>query len=331
MTILSAAVIGLGQAGSRFDEEPRGTVWSHAGAYLALPEVFQLVAGADIDAENRARFARRVPDAALYENGARLMAEVRPDVVSICTPPNGRAELVTALLDAHRPRALICEKPLEVCTEDRQRIVARCASENIPLIVNYNRRYASPYRVACDAIRSGEIGDLVAVTVASPNRLWSIGSHAVNLLTYLADDRVVDWAAMPISSLEEDGEPAADVLCRFSRGVAGRLITMGRRAELIFEADAVGSEGRVRIEENGRRTLLQRFEASETLTGYRTLSAATEIAVADKEESPFVNLMTETHATVVNNGPIASAGDSVAAGERLLDAITELCGRYRAA
>lgn len=110
--MLSAAVIGLGQAGSSFDEEPRPVTWSHAGAYLAVADRYQLAGGAGINKDNRNRFAARCPHAAVFAHGAEMVAEVKPDVVSVCTPPAGRADVVEGLLAAHRPKGLICEKPL---------------------------------------------------------------------------------------------------------------------------------------------------------------------------------------------------------------------------
>jgi hypothetical protein len=40
-----AAIIGLGQIGNQFDDDPkRSVVWTHAGAYECVPEV-ELIAG----------------------------------------------------------------------------------------------------------------------------------------------------------------------------------------------------------------------------------------------------------------------------------------------
>ena len=54
--LLRSAVVGLGKSGSLFDEEPRKVIWSHAGAYLGLPDQFRLVGGSDLLDENLARF-----------------------------------------------------------------------------------------------------------------------------------------------------------------------------------------------------------------------------------------------------------------------------------
>ena len=77
-----------------------------------------------------------------------MVAETKPDVVSVCTPAAGRADLVTRLLEAHRPRLIVCEKPLETSAAGRQRIVEACARTDVRLVVNYTRRYEHVYRAA---------------------------------------------------------------------------------------------------------------------------------------------------------------------------------------
>ena len=240
-------MVGLGQVGSRFDEESRPGVWSHAGAYLAMTERFELAGGADIDAENRDRFTGRCPGIPVFAEARDMMRDVRPDVLSLCTPPEGRAGLAGALLDVHRPRVLICEKPLELTAAARQRLVDTCTDAGVPLLVNYNRRYAGIYRDVRKEVTGGRLGSVTSITVTAPNRLWSIGSHAVNLLLFFAGEAPAAYRILPLPALDERGEPAADLLCRFPSGAAGRVVTAGFCDMLLFEVDIVGREGRIRI------------------------------------------------------------------------------------
>ncbi len=325
MTVLTAAIVGLGQVGSRFDDEPRGAVWSHAGAYLALADRFSLTGGADLDTGNLEHFSARVPTADIFDSGADMVRTCRPDVLSVCTPPAARADLIEELIDLHKPAALICEKPMDLGKESRQRIVDCCAAANVLLIVNYNRRFASGYRNAREAVEQGRIGDLVSVTVTSPNRLWSIGTHAANLLLYFGGDAIDSVVAMPIESLYEDGEPAADVMVRFSGGVAGRLNTSGKKSALILEVDVIGTSGRIRIEDDGRRVVLRNFEQSQTLVGYRTLGPATNLTEAVERESTFVNMMTDVYGAVVRGQPVASEGRSALVSEQLIERVVAIC------
>ena len=50
---LKIAIVGLGQIGLLFDEEPKrqevGEIWTHLSAYLKLEELYEVVAAVDTD------------------------------------------------------------------------------------------------------------------------------------------------------------------------------------------------------------------------------------------------------------------------------------------
>lgn len=320
MTRLRAAVVGLGQVGSRFDEEPRSAIWSHAGAYLAQSELFELVAGVDPNQDQRDRFARRCPAARVFPDVRTMLGETTPDVVSICTPGQGRAALVDEVFSAHTPRAIICEKPLEVTPEARAALVASCASRETHLFVDYTRRYEHVYRAAKAALDDGRVGSLVSLTVRAPNRLWTIGCHALDVMLYLAGREATSIYVLPRPSLAEQGEPAADVLLGLG-DAAGHLVTVGAKANLVFEVDVVGTDGVLAIEDNGTRATIQHFSSSSSFVGYRTLTAPSELARRPSDFSPFVALVREV-AAVVNGDPGAhnsAPGNVALSTECLLD------------
>lgn len=327
--MLSAAVVGLGQAGSRFDEEPRPAVYSHAGAYLAAADRYRLAAGADVEAEGRERFRARCPAARVFADGAEMMAEVRPDVLSVCTPPAGRADLVARLLAAHRPRVLICEKPLETDGAARRALIAACAEAGVPLLVNYNRRYATVYRKARAALAAGELGTVTAITVVVANRLWSMGSHAVNLLLYLAGETPAAWRTLPLPAFAEGGEPAADLVCRFPSGAAGRVLTTGFRDMLVFEADVVGRDGRLRVSGNGAVAGRSPFEPSAQYVGYRTLGDERTVHRTEERESTFEILVREAADVAEAGARPSSTGADAATSEEIVGAMVAACEKER--
>ena len=329
--LLSAAVVGLGQAGSRFDEEPRPAVWSHVGAYLAAAERYRLAGGADIDQGNRERFAARCPGAEVFTDPRDMVSHLKPDVVSVCTPPAGRAGLVEGLLEAHRPRVLICEKPLERDGARRRHLVAACARAAVPLLVNYNRRYDSLYREARRAIVEDRLGTVTAITVIAPNRLWSMGSHAVDLLLYLAGAAPERWRVLPLPALDESGEPAADLICRFPGGAAGRVLSAGYRDMLVFDLDIIGRRGRLTIRQGEGAVVFTPFEDSASYVGYRVPGAARVLHRAPETESPFEALVREAACVAEGTGEAASTGDSALASETLLEAMVAECMTERAA
>lgn len=323
--MLSAAILGLGQAGSRFDEEPRKTVWSHAGAYLANGGLVELKAGADISEVNRAKFAARCPEALLFDDGPTMVGDIKPDVISLSTPPEGRAALVEKILAAHVPRVLICEKPLEMTPDQRQEIVDMCAKRGVTLLVNYNRRYAVVYRKVKDLLDSGELGPLRAITVQASNRLWSIGSHAVNILLYFAGETPKEWSALLLPDMQEDGEPACDFLCRFASGAAGRVLTVGTSDKLIFEVDIIAEEGRVQISGNGAEAHIRRFSMSDEFVGYKVLGSPELFHATDERESTFTTLIHEACQIASGTASPSSTGQDALNSEGLINSMTALC------
>ena len=322
---LSAAVIGLGQVGSRFDEEPRPGAWSHTGAYLAQSERFELLGGADIHKGNRERFAARCPDARVFADPRDMVKQVRPDVLSLCTPPEGRADLVGDLLNVHRPRILISEKPLEREPAHRHRLVDACADAGVPLLVNYNRRYAGIYRKVREEVAAGRLGRLTSITVTAPNRLWSIGSHAVNLLLFFAGETPMACRTLPLPGLDEGGEPAADLLCRFPSGAAGRVVTAGFCDMLLIEVDIIGREGRIRIQGNGAVATFMPLENSPQFLNYRTPGEESVLYRSAAGESTFETLANEAADIVDGVGEASSTGADALASEAILDRMAEEC------
>lgn len=323
MRKLRAAIVGLGQAGSRFDEEPRGAVWSHTGAYLALPKVYELMAGVDPDPENRARFVQRCPSVSTFAD-ARYLDGLAIDVVSVATPPSARlAVFKTILAGTHLPKVIVCEKPLATDVATRRALVAMCEAANVTLLVHYNRRYTEIYRQFALALRDGMIGDLASITIRAPNRLWSIGSHALDLLLYLADESPRDWSALPLPALTERGEPAGDFICTFQSGVAGRMLTQGMSRVLIFEVDAVGSTGRLVARGNGQRLELTPFIESPKYVGYLESAPARLLYRTKANESAFIAVIREAATVAYEQGPATCTGKMAQISEEFLDQIVE--------
>ena len=320
--LLRSAIVGLGQVGSRFDEEPRKVVWSHAGAYLASPDYYSLVGGADPSDSNLQRFQLRCPEAQIFSDGCELMSSLRPDVVSICTPPDGRAKLVEKLLAVHRPKVLICEKPLEITSEARKNLVACCSRYEVPLVVNYNRRYSSVYRCLRSSIEENKLGLLTGITILTPNRLWSMGSHALNLLFYLAGEYPQKWTCLPIPFLQEEGEPACDFLCRFPSGAVGRVLTSGFKETLIFEVDILGTQGRIRSTGNGDAAYQQKIINSDEFTNYRVMGPETLLTADGSQESTFINIVREAAEVVAGVKNISSNGEDALMSEDILDSMS---------
>lgn len=291
---LRALVIGLGRVGSRFDEEPeRREVWTHVGAYLALPDRFDLVGACEPDRENAQAFHRRCPAVPLFDTVADLPGDLAPDLVSICTPAETHRQVLEEVVERLRPRIVWCEKPLAVTVADAEAMVDFCAKRDVTVVVSHVRRWLPLWRRTRELVADGAVGTVRSVRVAMPNRLFTIGSHAIDLLLFLGGP-VETVKALDIPALEEDGEPAVAALFCYQSGAVGMLEVTGYRDGLVVEAAITGDQGRVSAREDRGLLTIEKFSPSEAYAGYRQLvEVGVERHGTGADTSPFVAIAEE--------------------------------------
>jgi predicted dehydrogenase len=157
MTRLRLAIVGCGWvAGTQYE-----TGYSH------LPELFDVVACCDIDADRAAAFAKKYAIAGIETDFETLIARADIDVVSICTPPMLHFSMVTQALAAGKN--VICEKPLTSSLELADEIIAaekRSCGRVMPV---FQYRFGTGFLRARHLVRSGLLGKLY---VASVETAW---------------------------------------------------------------------------------------------------------------------------------------------------------------
>lgn len=286
---LRAVVIGLGQVGWRFDEEVgRRSVWTHVGAYQASAAEYDLVGVCDVSPHARQAFASRHPNVQVFPEVEAMVRESAPDVVSICTFNQAHRMTLDAVLAAGRPRAVWCEKPLAISLADGEAMVGACERAGSILVVSHVRRWSPLWQSFKRRIDAGAVGTLRSLRVVMPNRLWSVGSHAVDLLLWLGGP-VTAAAVMSNPCLEEDGEPAVNALLDCASGATGILQVSGGKSALIVEAEAIGDAGRLTLREDSGIITSETFGPSARYGGYRELTNRNaETVMQDDEFSPFV-------------------------------------------
>jgi len=306
-------IVGLGQIGSRFDEEPgRRSVWSHAGAYLAAVDEFTIVGACDPDAECRARFARRCPDTPLFASLDDMMATVKFEVASICTPASSHPIVMQRLLSAPSVRLIWCEKPLADEFAAAQKMVETAQAQGVRLVVSHVRRWTPLWRKAREAITAGRLGTVRCVRVAMPNRLWSMGSHAVDLLHFLGG-RLTSLQYLPVPALDELGEPAVAGLVGFEDGAYGVFQVTGRRDRLVVEAEVIGDDARMDVNEATGELRIERFLPSPHYEGYMQLAEPSiEQHATLTTVSPFVEIVREIASLLANPSQVPTCGGTEA-------------------
>ena len=318
---LNVLIIGLGKAGSRFDEENRNVVWSHVGAYLEDKESFNIVNGIDPLEENRFYFNNRIKKNIAVSTLQEISSK-EIDIVSIATPFQYRLEIFQDIFSLGiKPKVIICEKPLAVTKEERDQIVLICQSNKSELLVHYNRRFINTYQEIYQMLLRKELGKVFSITVKSPNRALSIGSHAIDLLLYLSNESPSNWEVLNIPSLRESGENAFDFIGYFPSGFTGRILTQCNSKILIFEVEIICEMGRIKTFNNGDETIIEKYEFSKEFQNYKFPKLFKKIR--NRQNSSFLAIVENAKDIIFKKSNNISNGITATSSEELLDKIQE--------
>lgn len=158
MKKLRVAVVGAGFISSG----------RHLPAYRKLGAKVELVGISDLNQKMAAAAAKTSKVAAVYTDPVLMMAETRPDLVDICTPPATHSRLAEAAL-AHGANVLI-EKPMALSVEDCDRIIDAAQKARLRICVAHTGLFYEPFLKARRLVESGKLGSFrgMRVVISTP-------------------------------------------------------------------------------------------------------------------------------------------------------------------
>ena len=221
--VLRAAIIACG-----------GISRAHAHGYRANPEI-ELVACADISREALDKFGEEfsVPHEKRYLDYNEMLDKEKPDIVSVCSHHHLHASM-TIDAAARKPRAIFCEKPMALSLGEADDMIEACQKAGTLLIIGHQRRFSPQYVSAYNALRAGEIGELMFIEGhGHPGTSLTVdGTHTVDLMRWYAGDVPVEWVFGQTDFREHhpawgaEVENAAMAIFSFNTGVRG-ILTLG--------------------------------------------------------------------------------------------------------
>jgi predicted dehydrogenase len=193
------------------------------------------------------------PPAAVFSDYREMLAEVKPDIVSVCTWPHLHAPMVTACAEAAGVRAVHCEKPMAPTWGEARAMAAACKERGVQLTFNHQRRFLAPFQTARRLLKEGAIGDLVRLEGACGD-LFDWGTHWIDMFGFYNDDvpavsvmGQVD-ARRPKVVYGVPTETEAFSRIRYANGVTGLMFTGENAAEMAGCANRlVGTEGTIEV------------------------------------------------------------------------------------
>ena len=254
---LRFAVLGVGRIGK-----------IHAGNLATRVAGAELVALADVCAEELVRVAARLGVKQTYTDYRQALALAEVDAVAVCTPTDTHYQII--LEAASAGKHIFCEKPVELAIEKIRQINEHVAKCGVQLMVAFNRRFDPNFAKVHELVRAGKIGQphLLRITSRDPapppeSYIRSSGGifmdmtiHDFDMARYLIGSEVVEVYARAGVLVDPMFERAGDwdtaiITLSFANGAMG-AIDNSRKAVYGYDqrVEVFGSGGMVAVANN---------------------------------------------------------------------------------
>jgi predicted dehydrogenase len=198
MEKLKAAVIGLGMGRN------------HIGGYQSHPDV-EVVGAVDIDLARLEEVATMYKVKNRYADHRTMLAEQKPDIVSVATPNHLHREIA---LDALRAGAhVLCEKPMAMNATEAREMLDAAAKAKRRIMINFSYRFGAQSQALKAEVERGTFGEFYYGRTTWHRRLgfpkfggWfglkeqsgggpliDLGVHRLDMALWLMWYPAVDW------------------------------------------------------------------------------------------------------------------------------------------
>ena len=260
MKTYRAALVGCSRMGAFIDNEQRGASrfrqpYSHAAGYEACDRT-ELIACSDLRTDVLAEAGKRygVPSERLYNDYREMIDREQPDIVSVATQPEQRAEVVIYAAE-HGAKAVYAEKAMAASMSDARAMVE--AVEKNKVVSTWARTGGgnSAYDQMKELIDDGSIGDLQSIILYNNGNLFNAASHSLDLALRLSGD--VPAKSVQGNLAEDDSifegdllreDPKGEGIVKLENGVTIYALLSNQSGEF----EAVGTAGRLRAVRDGR-------------------------------------------------------------------------------
>lgn len=145
---LTVAVISAGMIATK----------AHIPAYLNLNDKVEIAAVCDMNETVAKATAERFGIPRWYKDAKQMLDEVKPDLVSVCTPNASHKKLAIMALEAGANVA--CEKPLALTYKDTKELFDLAKAKGKLLFACQTLRYMDEFSVAKELADTGDFGKL---------------------------------------------------------------------------------------------------------------------------------------------------------------------------
>ncbi|HWL08035.1 MAG TPA: Gfo/Idh/MocA family oxidoreductase [Planctomicrobium sp.] len=157
------------------------TMWSE------LPET-EVVGFADADPKGREKEKAKLPNVPDFADYRKLLEELKPEIVAIGPREIAEHHEMILAAAASGAKGIYIEKPFCRTLKEADEIIEACSRSGMKVAVAHRNRFHPVLPVVVEAVKGGEIGDLLEIRCRGKEDhrggcldLWVLGSHDFDL------------------------------------------------------------------------------------------------------------------------------------------------------
>jgi predicted dehydrogenase len=258
-------IIGAGRMGALYDDPMSSMTLTHAHA-ITRSQKFSLQGFWDQNC-GAAQFAAERWSSKAYNTMGELCLD--SDIIIVAAPDSVHESILKKII-SFNPRLVVCEKPLTLAYASALEVVNLYKRKEIPLYINFQRRFDSQIIKLRNRFISGELGKPIGGTVWYSKGINHNGSHAIDLLRYIYGEPI----GTKVYGKTYDycgNDPTVSGRLEFS-GFSIHLLAGHEKFFSIFEVDLMFQHGRYRFSRSGFDLEIQSPKPDPVFSGYRELS-----------------------------------------------------------
>lgn len=281
-----AIIIGAGKIAAQFDSPKSKEILTHAHAYTKHSKI-NLVGFFDIT-ETAAKKAAKKWNCQSYSDLDKMFKSIRPDIISICTPDKTHF-VVLKKIAKYKPKLIICEKPITENLESTKKIIKLYQKIDIPILINYRRRFDKKIQEIKKEIESKKYGKVLCASGIYTKGIIHNGSHLIDLCRYLFGEIKKSNIYYTISDYSQKDRNVSGFL-QFEKCRQFHLMVGDERKFSIFELDIISEKKRWHFFDEGYNIAIEKIIPDPLFAGYRCLSKSiTKKTSLDKAMFSLIN------------------------------------------
>jgi len=184
---VKAAIIGTGRIAGLFDSPNKNKeIATHAQALHKTPGI-ELVAACDDDRKRLSSFCKRWNVSRRYSDIDKLLCDVTPDVVSVCSMSSKHFLMIKQIIKhKNAPKVLFVEKPLCVTEAEMKQLIQLINKAKTLILVNHKYRFHQGLRKVSQIIKERTLGSIHRIHSNYYGGLLNNGVHIVDMIRMIS-------------------------------------------------------------------------------------------------------------------------------------------------